>query len=735
MLRQSDPGLAGVVLGPACRMDAVTTKTLFLALFPLRLPILLGLTMAFSVQAEEDVFFSSLPVVASVSRLPQQLSETPASVTVIDQEMIRASGMRTVEDLLRLVPGFQVTSHNQDPANVVYHGLNTGMSGDEYGSRVQVLVDGRSQYSPLFKSGVNWSLLPVALENIERIEVIRGSNTVSYGSNAFIGVVNIITIDPALTKGWMVSANHGSNGIRDETVRWGGNVGQANVRLTYRSLQDDGFQKASYDSGLTWTFAPDSRQSQLFDLRVDIPLTDRDELQLTGTFARDLSQYGRPGSPANDPLRNLEQSSTAFGAQWRRVLSAMEEMKLRYGYTEDWAYGPYYKRMNFTSSDGSNPGDFFPLIYPGGTSKQHELEFEHLLSPVRNVRTVWGAGLKSTELQSAAQFTTSDWRHRFSYRTFGNLEYRPVEALVFNLGASAEHDSLVGWMLDPRAAVSYHVASGHTLRFAMSRAHRNPSMYETSGRIDYWRGGSGNVLDLDIAYLAQGVKPERIDTVEIGYLAELKEYRASADVRLFRERIPNYIQILPLPLPASTPDGKERNTLRVNAVNYANYIFGRADSAVNLENVVVQGHEYQLQWRPFEQTRLIYNAALVSIDADFTDSSRVADDFNNVPKVVNQTRDSAPMRSQSVMVIQRLPYDVQASVLYFRASPMRWRRNDQTPIEASERFDWRLSRSFRLGSLRGEIAYTVQMANESQQGRTILRMADRLQWLSLRLDY
>ncbi len=286
------------MLQAARRMDAVNTTTRFPFSRSACLSALLGALASCPAVAEDDVFFSSLPVVASVSRLPQQLSETPASVTVIDQEMIRASGMRTVEDLLRLVPGFQVTSHNQDPANVVYHGLNTGLSGDEYGSRVQVLVDGRSQYSPLFKSGVNWNLLPVALENIERIEVIRGSNTVSYGSNAFMGVVNIITIDPVLTKGWQVSVNHGGNGIRDEMVRWGESFGEANVRMTYRSLQDDGFQRGFYNvNGVNvWTYSPDSRQSQLFDLRVDLPLTDRDDLQLTGTFARDLSQFGRPGN-------------------------------------------------------------------------------------------------------------------------------------------------------------------------------------------------------------------------------------------------------------------------------------------------------------------------------------------------------------------------------------------------------------------------------------------------------
>ena len=698
--------------------------------------MLVGAALAVPACAEGNLFFSEMPIIASVSRLPQQLSETPASVTVIDQEMIRASGMRTVEDLLRLVPGFQVTSHNQDPAIVAYHGLNSGLSSEEYGPRVQVLVDGRSQYSPLFKSGVNWNLLPVALENIERIEVIRGSNTVSYGSNAFMGVVNIISIDPALTKGWLVSANHGSNGIRDETLRWGGNVGDANVRFTYRSLQDDGFQKSSYDDGKTWTYAPDNRQSQLFDLRVDVPLTDRDELQLTGTFSRDMSQYGRPGSPANDPLRNLEQTSTAFGALWRHVLSPSEEFKFRYNYTEDWAYGPYLKRMNFDTQFAGNTGNFFPLISPGGRSKLHELEFEHLFSPLTNLRTMWGAGLKSTELRAPTQFTTEEWRHRFSYRAFGNIEYRPFQPLVFNLGASAEHDSVSGMMLDPRASVSYHLLPGHTLRFIVSRAHRNPSLYETSGRVDY-RAVSNTIDALNIAYLAQGVNPERIDTVELGYLAELKPYRASADIRVFRERIPNYNQILPLALPANTRDDQDKDSTRRNAaLNYATYPYGRADSAVNMENVVIQGYEYQLQWRPFENTRLIYGRALTCIEADYTDISRIADDqIYQGPKIIRQTRDSAPTHSQSAMLIQKLPYGVQASIMYFRATPMRWRRNDLTSLEASERFDWRLAKDFSLGSVRGELAYTVQMANESQQGRSILRIADRLQWVSLRLNF
>lgn len=716
-------------------MDAVNTKTLLSTLFSPRLPILLGVAMACPAQAEEeDVFFSTLPVVASVSRLPQQLSETPASVTVIDQEMIRASGMRTVEDLLRLVPGFQVTSHNQDPAIVAYHGLSYGLSSEEYGPRVQVLVDGRSQYSPLFKSGVNWNLLPVALENIERIEVIRGSNTVSYGSNAFMGVINIITMDPALTKGWMVSANHGNNGIRDEVVRWGGSVGEANIRMTARSFQDDGFQYGKYG---VWTAAPDNRQSQLFDLRVDLPLSERDELQITGTFARDMSQYGRPDRPTTDPVRTLEQSSTAFNVLWRRNLSAREEIKLRYGYTEDWAYSLGMRGFNFTTNLPSPSSVSFLIpVDPGGRSKQHELEFEHMLGPMETLRLMWGSGLKSTAVQSVAQFTSLDRKSRFAYRAFGNMEYRPLDPLIFNLGASYEHDSITGGMFDPRTSVSVHVAPGHTLRLAASRAHRNPSLYETSGYAetrDYY--GTPHTNLTDVTYFAQNVRPERIDTVELGYLAELKAIRAKADVRVFSEWIPNYIQILPLALPAGMPDDKETNSLRMNAVNYAVYPYGRADSAANMENVRIHGYEYQVDWRPFEDTRLMYGNALVCVAADFTNLSQLADDSNNAAKIIRQTRDSAPTHSQQAMLIQRLPYDVTASVMYFRASPMRWRRNDDTPIEASERFDARLAKAFRLGDVRGEIAYTSQMINGLQQGRTISRLADRVHWLSLRFDY
>lgn len=675
---------------------------------------------------DEGMYFSELPIVASVSRLPQKLSEAPGAVTVIDRDMIRASGARNFADLLRLVPGFQVTPPNQDSAVVAYHGL----SNEEYTPRVQVLIDGRSQYSPLFKSGVNWNLLPVVLENIERIEVIRGSNTVSYGSNAFLGVVNIITQDASQTRGWMVAVNHGNQSIRDETIRWGGRTGPVDVRMTYRQSGDDGFRKM-FDGGLGWFDPHDSRHGKVFDLRIDAPLSDRDELQVSISHAEDISQYGRPRS-LSDPFRDFSQSSSSLSAEWRRMLGAGEEIKLRYAHVEDWASGAYQERVSYNQPNGTGVTYYFPNN-PGGESTADELEFQHLLSPWKNTRLVWGAVAKNSAVSSLYQFAKTDWQHRSSFRTFGSLEWRPAEQWLLNLGGSLEHDTVVGNFFDPRASVSYHLAKDHTLRLIASRAHRTPSLYEAYGNTQ--KTPLGQSSPLDRTYLAvPGLQAERIDTLEIGYLGELKSARASLDVRAFHERIPNRITIIPYALSAATADDRDDAISRNNILNSGMFPYGRADGALNQERVVIQGYEYQLRWQPFETTRLLYNHAYIRTYANLTDESIVADAGGlNTNKISRQTSESAPRNSQSAMIVQKLPYDVEASLMYYKSGWMRWLRNSYT--SPYERVDWRLAKSLRIGQVKAELAYTAQMANHAMEGRRNTRVANEMHWLSLRLDF
>ena len=130
----------------------------------------------------ENEFLNDVPIVLSVSRMPQRLDETPGSVTLLDRAMIRDTGARDVADLLRYVPGFQVSSSFESNAPQASYHVNL----KEYSNRIQVLVDGRSVYSPFLWGSTGPGLQAIAIDDIERIEVIRGTNAAAYGARAFL---------------------------------------------------------------------------------------------------------------------------------------------------------------------------------------------------------------------------------------------------------------------------------------------------------------------------------------------------------------------------------------------------------------------------------------------------------------------------------------------------------------------------------------------------------------------
>lgn len=137
----------------------------------------------------EDDLMGDIPVVLSVTRLPQSTTDTPMAITVLDRAMIEASGFIEIPDLLRLVPGFQVgLSWRDHHTAVTYHGQSDGLS-----RRMQVLIDGRVAVGSLFGL-VDWDRLGITIDDIERIEVIRGPAGVAYGSNAFTGVINSLPV-------------------------------------------------------------------------------------------------------------------------------------------------------------------------------------------------------------------------------------------------------------------------------------------------------------------------------------------------------------------------------------------------------------------------------------------------------------------------------------------------------------------------------------------------------------
>src|ERR1700726_1410415 len=153
--------------------------------------------------------------VTSVSKRTQKVADAAAAIFVITQEDLRRSGATSIPEALRLVPGLEVARIDENKWAIGSRGFN-----GRFDNKLLVLIDGRSVYTPLF-SGVYWNVQDVMLEDIDRIEVIRGPGAPLWGANAVDGVINIITKSAKATQGGLVSAGAGSQEAPAETVRYG----------------------------------------------------------------------------------------------------------------------------------------------------------------------------------------------------------------------------------------------------------------------------------------------------------------------------------------------------------------------------------------------------------------------------------------------------------------------------------------------------------------------------------
>jgi iron complex outermembrane receptor protein len=681
--------------------------------------LLLAAFSASSVQGEEDLFFGELPIVASASRLPQRLQDAPASATIIDKEMIKAMGARDVSDILRIVPGFQTFVRTTHSPRVTYHGI----PDEDQSSRIQVLIDGRSQFSPLFDGGVNWSLLPVALENIERIEVIRGTSAASYGGNAFQALVNIVTIDPALTHGTSVAARLGNQGVQDYTLIQGGKFGAAgDYRLTYQQKRDSGLRDRA-----DWQ---DSYESKMLDWRSDFTLNNQDTLGITLGYIESAMLDGRLGNNAN-PIHDMTWSSAHLQAAWRRAWGSDSELQLRYAFAEDKSS---YRYDGFMAPFGK-----FTYDPDGSRATRHEFELVHRAPANEMLRYVWGASYRAEQVTSPLYFVDSNPHHRSSARVFGNMEFKANRFLTANLGAGFERDSIVGVMPSGRASLNFHLNPENTIRLGAFSSERAGGITDYSGGVFVQLGNTSVALGRGNPQLGA----ERVSGVELGYLGAWKSLGLTFDARAFKERIPNrWYEI-----DRVYPDCVARTTVCLYTSTGA-----RANNAlksnVPVQNVQTHGFEYSASWSPWQETRLVLSQAFVKIKADYLESF-LADPANEAlfPNSVGSqrylnfdqmTEQSAPSRSTSLLLIQKLPYGLEFSAFGQWVGQMKWTTN--TRVNPYRRFDARLGYPFKWLGKGGEIALTAQSIGEAHgefdaKGEKTDRLVEHREWISVRLDF
>ncbi len=172
--------------------------------------------------------------VVTANKKPVKVADAAAAIFVITQDDIRRSSATTIPDLLRMVPGLQVARVDAVTWAVSARGFNSSFS-----NKLLVLVDGRSVYNPLF-SGVYWHTIDMPMEDIERIEVIRGPGATLWGANAVNGVINIITKNSADAQGLLVGGTVSSVNAYDGTVRYGGKIGEDTYFRTFAKYREFG---------------------------------------------------------------------------------------------------------------------------------------------------------------------------------------------------------------------------------------------------------------------------------------------------------------------------------------------------------------------------------------------------------------------------------------------------------------------------------------------------------------
>lgn len=621
--------------------------------------------------SERD-FLLEIPRVFSASRLPQSSADSPGVVTVIDREMIRALGARDVADLFRLVPGFVVGSAGGGRAVVAYHGLSGQIS-----QRMQVLLDGRSLYAPYLFGGIDWNALPIGIDDIERVEVLRGSNSAAYGANAFLGVANIITRTAAQSHGGHIALATGNAGVRDVSARYGGGTDSLAWRL---SAGERG------DNGLAGAF--DSRRSRYLGARAEWQLSATDELSLAAGVNENRLGLGRRNS-AGDPER-FEATNTSFGQlRWRRSFADDHEMSLSASYTADRGDDRYL--IPLTPSEGL-------VIDYGRRAERAHLEYQHWLGLSESLRASWGAEYRRDAVVARQLFNTDASQRSDATRAFVNLEWTPSPRWTFNAGGLVEHDSLSGTHVAPRLVANWKLSSSQTLRLGVSEAFRTPSLFEQ--RSDWRFVFRGETID--IRYLSRGgLRPERVRAAELSWQGEFRNLGLTLDARAFDERITNLItqQLYALPPGSAFDPNSDAYDLR------------------NAGSAHVRGLEYQLKWRPtsWQSWTLGHYFARRSGSEPFI-------------------RASIPSYGAHLLGVFKFPDRRSFSVFVETSSPIRW-IGEPAAVASSRRIDLRLEQGFDLAGLRGSLALVVQALNGSVTDFRDGQSFERRGFVVLSLEY
>ena len=444
--------------------------------------------------------------VTSVSRKSQPLSDAAAAIFVITQEDIRRSGVTSIAEALRMVPGLEVARIDANKWAISSRGFN-----GRFASKMLVLFDGRTVYTPIF-SGVFWDRQDTMLEDIDRIEVIRGPGAALWGANAVNGVINIITRQAGDTLGTQLTAGGGTQERAFGAARYGRQLGEdAALRIygkyTNRAGLDDLSGQEAHNG---WTALRGG-------FRLDADPDTQNSLTLQGDLYQERLQETYVDLAPT--LETINHTTPVFGA------NLLSRWKHSYSDTADLALQLYYDRTDTT------------LAIIGEIRDTYDIDFQNRFALTADQEVVWGGGYRFTHdritspTPSLSVTPASQGNHLFSSFLQDNLTLVP-DRLHFILGSKFEVNSYTGFEVQPNVRLIWTPNKQHTVWGAVSRAVRTPSRGEESVSL-YQAGPAPGVL----AHLIGNdqLQAEELIAYELGYRIEPAS-ELSADLAVFYNR-------------------------------------------------------------------------------------------------------------------------------------------------------------------------------------------------------
>jgi len=436
--------------------------------------------------------------VTSVAKKSQRISQTAAAITVVTEEDIRRSGALSLPDILRRVPGVNVAQINANMWAISVRGFN-----GEFSNKLLVMIDGRSVYQPTF-SGVFWDVLDLPLEDISRIEVIRGPGGTTWGANAVNGVIDIITKKASETRGGMVVAASGNEAQGLGTTQYGTHIGDA---TDYRIFTK--YSNQTHFPGLSGGDGQDEWHVLRAGFRSDSKLSLKDDLSLQGDLysGRVGSIVGMFTSFASPGIQEVPSETNVGGgylqSNWDHRFSGRSNTTVQ-------LYFQNYERNDLLGEERNTAG----------------LDFEHHFALGQRQDVVWGLGYRYSSSKTAGSKSLTLLpanldTHLFSSFIQDELVLRP-DHVWLTVGAKLEHNYYTGVGLMPSARMAWAVSDKQTLWAAISHALRTPSEIDTAIQLNsggfIGTGGTPVVVRLrgDTNY-----QDEKLFAYEAGYRTEL----------------------------------------------------------------------------------------------------------------------------------------------------------------------------------------------------------------------